>query len=94
MAMMAAGSTPGRGPYGAEVTRCLDFVLANVRDNGYILSPGDPGGAEERPMYGHGFATMFLAECYGMSLRPQLRGKLGRAVQLICDSQNEEGGSR
>ncbi len=70
MAMMAAGSTPGRGPYGAEVTRCLDFVLASTRDNGYVLSPGDPGGAEERPMYGHGFATMFLAECYGMSPRP------------------------
>lgn len=45
-------------------------------------------------MYGHGFATMFLAECYGMSGRPQLRGKLGKAVQLICDCQNEEGGWR
>ena len=62
--------------------KCLDFVLKSTRDNGYILSPGDPGGIEKRPMYGHGFATMFLAECYGMAQRPQLRGKLGKAVPV------------
>jgi len=91
MAMMSAGSTPGRGPYGAEVDRCLDFVLRNTQESGYIKSPVDPS---DRPMYGHGFATMFLAECYGMAQRPELRGKLGKAVELIANCQNEQGGWR
>jgi hypothetical protein len=37
---------------------------------------------------------MFLAECYGMSPRPELREKLAKAVQLIVHSQNKEGGWR
>ena len=91
MAMMSAGSTPGRGPYGAEVSRCLDFILKNTQESGYIKSPSDPS---DRPMYGHGFATMFLAECYGMAQRPELRTKLGKAVELIANCQNEQGGWR
>jgi hypothetical protein len=45
-------------------------------------------------MYGHGFATMFLAECYGMSLQPDLRDKLAKAVKIIVGSQNKDGGWR
>jgi len=45
-------------------------------------------------MYGHGFATMFLAECHGMSSRPELRDALKKAVKLIADAQNKDGGWR
>jgi hypothetical protein len=45
-------------------------------------------------MYGHGFATLFLAETYGMSMRSDIRNKLSKAVQLIVDTQNSEGGWR
>jgi squalene cyclase len=45
-------------------------------------------------MYGHGFATLFLAECYGMSRRSELREKLRKAVLLIVNTQNEDGGWR
>ena len=45
-------------------------------------------------MYSHGFATLFLAECYGMSKRTELRDKLSLAVKLIVNSQNKEGGWR
>ena len=49
-------------------------------------------------MYGHGFATLFLAEAHGMvnqkELRDQLKGTLTRAVKLIIDTQNNEGGWR
>jgi hypothetical protein len=45
-------------------------------------------------MYGHGFATLFLAECYGMDRRPEVREKLTKAVQLIVNTQNNEGGWR
>ena len=45
-------------------------------------------------MYSHGFGTLFLAEAYGMTHRPEIREKLQKAVRLIIDSQNIEGGWR
>jgi hypothetical protein len=45
-------------------------------------------------MYGHGFATLFLAEAYGMSPDGTLRRRLSRAIQLIVSTQNDEGGWR
>jgi hypothetical protein len=37
---------------------------------------------------------LFLAETYGMTRRADVRDKLSRAVSLICNSQNTEGGWR
>jgi len=45
-------------------------------------------------MYGHGFATLYLAEIYGMSQRRDVRDKLSKATRLIIDCQNTEGGWR
>jgi hypothetical protein len=90
MAMMSGGSTPGRGPYGAQINRCIDYLLSNTQPSGFIAGPD----ASRGPMYGHGFATMFSAECYGMSPRPELREKLARAVTIIINAQNKEGGWR
>jgi hypothetical protein len=90
LALMSGGSTPGRGPYGAQVNRSVDYLLAHARQSGFITGPG----ASHGPMYGHGFATLFLAESYGMSKRPELREKLIAAVKLIVNTQNKEGGWR
>src|SRR5262249_45824559 len=55
-------------------------------------------GTSHGPMYGHGFGTLFLAEVHGMvhdrDLRERLRATLKRAVKLIVDKQNPEGGWR
>ena len=59
MAFMSAGSTPGRGPYGKNIDRAIDFVLSQADESGFITVPGSPSHG---PMYGHGFATLFLAE--------------------------------
>ncbi|MCA9184867.1 MAG: prenyltransferase/squalene oxidase repeat-containing protein [Pirellulaceae bacterium] len=91
MAFMSNGSTPGRGPYGDSVERCLSFVLDNVHESGFI---NEAESSSHGPMYGHGFACLFLAEAYGMSPRPDLREKLAAAVRLIVDTQNDEGGWR
>jgi hypothetical protein len=91
MAFIASGSTPGRGPHGKQVERCLDFILAQTAESGFI---DVPAAASHGPMYGHGFATLFLAECYGMTLRTDIREKLTKAVQLIVNTQNPEGGWR
>jgi hypothetical protein len=91
MAFLAAGHSPGRGRYGAVVDRALAFVLSRSKPNGYIV---DERHSSHGPMYEHGFATLFLAEAYGMSHREDLREKLHKAVQLIVSSQNDEGGWR
>src|SRR5262245_25709485 len=36
MGFMSAGSTPGRGPYGANVQRCVDLVLEHTQESGFI----------------------------------------------------------
>ena len=91
MAFVSSGSTPGRGPWGAHVEKCIDYLISITADSGYIQAPGD---VAQRGMYGHGFATMFLAEVYGMTMRGDLREKLETAVELIVSTQNKEGGWR
>jgi prenyltransferase beta subunit len=91
MAWLSGGSTPGRGPYGEEVSRVTDFLLDHTQDSGFITVEG---AVSHGPMYGHGFATLFLAEVYGMSPRDDLREKLSAAVDLIVRTQNDEGGWR
>ena len=71
MAFIGSGSTPGRGPYGRQVDKCIDYILSDTESSGFINFVPASG-----PMYGHGFATMFLAECYGMSQRNEIREKL------------------
>lgn len=96
LAFMADGHMPGRGVYGPNVSKGLDFILANSLPTGLIASDQSNG-----PMYGHGFATLFLGEVYGMTagggdtiLAGRVHQALVRAVRLIETTQNEEGGWR
>jgi hypothetical protein len=45
-------------------------------------------------MYNHGFATLALAESYGMIDNPRIGPALKKAVGLIVSAQNREGGWR
>jgi prenyltransferase beta subunit len=91
LAFLSAGNTPGRGKYGAHVEKAVRFILGASGPNGYInIEEGSTHG----PMYGHGFATLFLAEVYGMTHHPEVREKLEAAVKLIVSTQNKEGGWR
>ena len=89
LAFMEHGDLPGRGKYGKEVHRCLEFILENCQDSGLIASDATQG-----PMYGHGFATLFLGEMYGMTGDDTVKEKLERAIKLIERTQNPEGGWR
>ena len=91
-ALLSSGSTPGRGLYGEPLNRSINYLLSCARPDGYIID-GDPN-YYHAPMYGHGFATLFLAEVYGMSPRDELGDTLRRAVKLIVATQNSEGGWR
>jgi hypothetical protein len=61
LAFMSDGHLPGRGKYGTQVEKALQFVLSQCTETGLIV-----GGESHGPMYGHGFATLFLGEIYGM----------------------------
>jgi len=91
LAFLSSGSTSGRGRYALSIDRTVACVLAAAKPNGYInVQKSESHG----PMYGHGFATLFLAEVYGMSHRKEVRTKLQKAVQLIVNTQNDDGGWR
>ena len=89
LAFMSAGNMPGRGKYGDNVQKALDYVLANCQESGLIASDNSHGS-----MYGHGFATLFLGEVYGMTQNEEVKEKLQKAVRLIERTQNREGGWR
>jgi hypothetical protein len=101
LAFMAGGNQPGRGRYGDNVTKAVRFIVSHAQKQGpqprgWFLT--NPQASFHGPMYGHGFATLFLAEVYGMVNEPQLRDQvretLHQAVQLIIHTQNQEGGWR
>lgn len=87
MAFLAGGHVPGRGPYKDNIDRAMDYILKQAKKDGYITD-------NETRLYSHAFATLFLAEVYGMSQREDLRPALQKAVDLIVASQNKEGGWR
>ena len=91
LAFMADGHLPERGEYGDIVKAGLDFVLESSSETGMLVGDTTSHG----PMYGHGFATLFLGEIYGMNPDDeQVRDVLVRAVRLIVNSQNDQGGWR
>lgn len=97
LAYLAGGHHPGQGAYGKTVTRAIQFVLKHEQNQpaGFLYNPI---GSTHGPMYSHGFATLLLAEAHGTvtdrDLRRRLRDTLSRAVQVILNSQNHEGGWR
>jgi hypothetical protein len=99
LAFMSAGSQPERSKHGKVVSEALRFILDQENRSGQY--PGflhNPQTTPHGPMYGHGFATLFLGEVYGMvhdkPLRDELRDKLRLALGLIVKSQNNQGGWR
>jgi hypothetical protein len=93
LAMMAAGNTPGEGKYAINVRRAVDYLLGCANRNGLIARIGEEGA---RPMYGHGFSMLFLAQAYGMERDPELQRRirrvLERAVRLTVRAQSGDGG--
>jgi len=96
LAFMADGNLPGRGAYAEHVSRGLNFVLDNCSESGLIAADASTG-----PMYGHGFAALFLGEVYGMTRgggdtaqATRVHNALLKAVRLIQSTQNSQGGWR
>jgi len=96
LAFMSDGHLPASEGYGQHVQRGVQFILNSASESGLIAADTSHG-----PMYGHGFATLLLGEVYGMAgegLSPhdqqRLREVLLKAVRLIVNTQNHQGGWR
>lgn len=92
LALLAGGNTPTQGPYAQNVSAAVTYLLRGARRDGLIAQVEE----ESHCMHGHGFAMLFLAECYGMEedtqRRAQIRLVLQRAVGLTARSQSQYGG--
>ncbi len=91
LAFMCGGHAPGFGKFGKAIDLCVEFVLKNVREDGYIAKADN---STRENMYGHGFSMLFLSQAYGMTRKPEIGKKLRAAVKLTCRTQNDRGGWR
>ena len=87
LAYLACGHLPGRGRYGPQVNRGIEYVLRSARPSGYIA-------VGSSNMYNHGLSTLMLAEVLGETERREVRDTLEKAVDLIINTQNGRGGWR
>ena len=92
IALLMDGNTTTQGRYAPQVDRAARYLLRSSTPSGLIAR----GEHESRPMYGHGFAMLFLSQLYGMTEDPQ-RGKaihriLSHGIQLTGRAQSPAGG--
>lgn len=89
LAFMSAGHAPGRGNYGRELDKALEFVVSRSRPSG-LLNIADA----QRDMYNHGLATFVLGQAHGMATSKdrKLNRALDGALKLIATTQCDDGG--
>jgi len=88
LSFLAHGEVPDEGRYGKVMRRAVEYIVKTQDSNGLLSGQGGS------PMYNHGFATLALAEVYGLIDYPELGPALKKAVGLIVSSQNGLGGWR
>lgn len=86
MAFLAHAGT--RGKFGLNVKKCTDYLLAQTQVSGFIVETEIKTHA---PLYGHGFATMYLGQVCGMDRRLDVRNALKRATSFIVAAQTNHG---
>ncbi|HEY3322013.1 MAG TPA: prenyltransferase/squalene oxidase repeat-containing protein [Planctomycetota bacterium] len=90
LAWMVAGNLPGEGPYGKNVAKSIDYLLASAQPSGLLFR----GRTEQYVMYHHGLAAICLAEAWGQTRDKRIHDKLKNAIELIIRTQNDKGGWR
>ena len=91
IALSCEGSTATQGKYSANIRRAIDYLTAQSQPNGLIGSQLD-----DRYIYGHGFAMLFLSQALGeeedADRRATLIDVLTRAVVFSGQAQTSNGG--
>jgi hypothetical protein len=85
LGFLSRGYQPGRGPYGAQLNRAIDFVLdCQMPDGLFSYQTPDPvfniHGASYTATYNHAIAGLMLGEVFG-HVSGERSKKVKRAVQ-------------
>ncbi len=92
LAMLMDGNTTTQGRYAPNVDRTVRYLLGSASGTGMITR----GTEDSRPMYGHGFAMLFLGQVYGMTedidRQHQIEQSLAGAIKLTARAQSRLGG--
>ena len=93
LALLSSGSTCEAGPYAEHIKKSMIYLL----ELGEAHADGLMAGRQEmRCTYGHGFAMLYLAQCYGMEQTTQyerrIKKVLNKAVRLVARGQSRRGG--
>jgi len=82
LCFLAHGEKPGSSEeFGDTVQRGIEYLLGSQPSSGKW--PGN---------YEHYIATYALCEAYGMTMNPNVKSAVERAVKLIIDGQHDSGG--
>lgn len=106
MAFLSRGYLPGRGRYGRQIDRAIDYVLAQQNRRGYFSAlPVSPAVGHLQPPqtvhYNHAIAGLMLGEVYGMTSGAQSRRiqaalssalAYSRSIQLLPKAHPDEAG--
>ena len=92
LALLQDGNLPSSGRHADSVRRAVNYLLT-CADPETGLIGGEESG---RPMFGHGYAMLFLAQVYGseghVDVRSRIEEVLTNAVALTVGTQSEHGG--
>lgn len=87
LAFLGFGQLPGpEGPYGRNLERALDYLLANQRFDGALGARGD------KYLYNHAIATFALCEAYSFTRDSRYLKALMSALNFSTNSQQSGGG--
>jgi len=97
MAFLSRGHTPNQGPFGQQISRAIDFVLATQQKNGILFDLKiDPYFEGDTPthcaIYNHAISGLMLTEVYGMTDGAQ-GDRIAKAIRkaLTFSLRYEEG---
>ena len=102
LAFLSRGHQPGLGPYGQQMERAIDFVLACQRDDGLFSfqPPQDSRGqdvhedmtASHTAVYNHAIAGLMLGEVFGHVTGPKMqevKKAMSKALQFTREMQTQ-----
>lgn len=87
MAFLSRGHQPNVGPYGGNLHRAIDYVLAQQTKSGFICTTAKESENNEgveidsfSPTYNHAISMLMLGEVYGTTVSPQTE-RVRRTIQ-------------
>ena len=90
MAFLAQGESPADGKYQQQLSKAVDYIVAQQKDNGLIATTAPDGvpiprnvkhfGVGETSVYNHAISALALAEAYGQC-NPEQAKKLTPVIQ-------------